>query len=249
MSLAHTFYYSPIAETRQHFVAAFRSLYPAEGIVTASSWKEMDEALLKHRFLCYILAIPKGDTQIKELLFDLRTVNPGAKLIVTCPTAIFTEIEALSERLKLDAILTEPVTAEALAEAYDGAPTENESSFSGRISLSLPEIIQLCCYGSRQTAIQVKTTADEGKIYFDKGDITHCYTTMLKGIDAIYEMLAWKSGRFLEFPAETAAERTITLRWERILMEAAQLIDEGSSVDDEEFLMQADGNKDAAMSA
>lgn len=231
MGLAHTFYYSPIAETRDHFVSVFRALYPSEGIVTVSSWEELNGALAKHRFLCYILSIPQDDPQLKELLFDLRTVNPSAKLMVTCPSAISAELELLSERLHLDSILTEPIEPESLADAYDGPPSSEEASFAGRIRLSLPEIIQLFCHGRRQTALQVKTMRDEGKIFFEKGEIVHCRTNMLQGLDAMYAMLSWRSGRFLELPAETAPERNVHLRWERILMESAQRLDEVSSLE------------------
>jgi hypothetical protein len=235
MGLAHTFYYSPVAETREQFASLFQRLYPAEQLHTAASWEELNSVLTKHSFLCYLVSIPQQDPQLKELLFDIRTICPSGKIIVTCAPGVSGELESIVERLTIESVLTEPLTAEQFAAAYDGIGSGEMSSFAGRIRLSLPEIIQLFCHGRRDTALQVKTMTDEGKIYFERGEIVHCRTNALRGLEAIFAMLAWQSGRFLEFPTEQATEHSIDMRWENILMESAQHLDEVSSVESPDF--------------
>lgn len=100
-------------------------------------------------------------------------------------------------------------------------------SFQGSLKeLRLPDIIQLVSVTGKTGAFHLKRSADNGRIYLQKGEIVHAEHRDMRGEPALYSLAVWAEGSFNFVPEEQAAERTITKSNTTLLMESAKRLDE-----------------------
>lgn len=93
--------------------------------------------------------------------------------------------------------------------------------------LSLASLIQLNCQEMNEVKIQLTYLGKAGVIFCSAGNLVHAECGSLSGVDAVYELLAWKTGSFHVESNTSPPKRTIKQNYDRILMEAMQRIDEG----------------------
>ncbi len=99
----------------------------------------------------------------------------------------------------------------------------SKPGFSGNLGhLNMLDIIQVNCLIRQTGLLAIKSGSNDGKIYFDSGDITHAETGRSSGEDAVFEIIDWGSGNF-DFRDDVKPVRlTIEKSWEFILMEHAR---------------------------
>lgn len=101
--------------------------------------------------------------------------------------------------------------------------------------VSLFNLLQFIKLEQRNVLLHVKAkeVAQEAKVYFEQGAITHASLNRLEGADAMYRLIGWWDyGAFqmIELPAEEFPKENIQTSLDAILMESARYIDEFSSI-------------------
>ncbi|MGF1571995.1 MAG: DUF4388 domain-containing protein [Sumerlaeia bacterium] len=72
-----------------------------------------------------------------------------------------------------------------------------------------------------------------GSIYMNKGEITHVEAGSQRGFDAVLSLMRWTEGRIYVYDSLLSAERTNDQPTMHLIMEAARMMDEGTSHDPE----------------
>ncbi len=103
----------------------------------------------------------------------------------------------------------------------------SEEGFSANLKgASLPDLVQMECFGNSTLAVRVVSGDDEGYLYFHAGQIVHAMSASAVGESAALEILGWNRGSFEPCSAGWPSEFTITKPWQALLMSAATARDE-----------------------
>jgi pSer/pThr/pTyr-binding forkhead associated (FHA) protein len=118
-----------------------------------------------------------------------------------------------------------------LEEVAQGRRTSQVRTMSGSIEeVPLPDLLQLFSTSKKSGVLVVKTDADVGRIYLDKGRVI--FATVNDNFDvhplkSIIRILTWDHGSFeMDAPEEREFLETIQMTTEGVLMEAMRQIDE-----------------------
>ncbi len=103
--------------------------------------------------------------------------------------------------------------------------------FRGIQNKSLVDLIQLECICRNSTTLKVISSGIEGKIYILNGEIIDAEIGNLSGNIAFKKLISLKKGSFEYLSAVTDKERKIFSSTDGLLLDAAQTIDETTSVD------------------
>lgn len=83
--------------------------------------------------------------------------------------------------------------------------------------------------------VNIKEVAQEAKVYFNQGAISHASLNRLEGADAMYRLIGWwdyGSFQMFEVPVEELPKENIETSLDGILMESARYIDEFADLRD-----------------
>jgi hypothetical protein len=86
------------------------------------------------------------------------------------------------------------------------------------------------CLGRKSSILEVFTPRLRGRIYIEDGSIVHAEAGAMQGEVALYGLLALRGGEFNLLPFADPARRSIAGHYEFLLMEAARLRDEGTTL-------------------
>jgi CheY-like chemotaxis protein len=112
----------------------------------------------------------------------------------------------------------------ALSEVLRLAPTEG---FRGVLrAMNLQDILQMECLAQNSSVLEVKAPGCTGQVFIQTGQIVHAEAGDKRGMEALELLLGLKGGEFSLHPFTQPLERTLTDRWEFVLMEAARRRDE-----------------------
>ncbi len=93
-------------------------------------------------------------------------------------------------------------------------------------NLQVPNLLQSINLAKMSGLLDVRSKADETKIYFNDGTPYHCLSRDSKGDMALIELLIWEEGEFRFWPEEKVQEKTVMRRLDSILMEGVTLLDQ-----------------------
>ena len=95
-------------------------------------------------------------------------------------------------------------------------------------AMSLPTLVQFVAQEGDQAFIQLENGAHIGKLYLDSGQLCHAELqgSDLKGVEVVYELLNWHTGRFKVSKEVQAPVISIDKDWNFILMEGLRRADE-----------------------
>jgi hypothetical protein len=103
----------------------------------------------------------------------------------------------------------------------------SEEGFSANLKgASLPDLVQMECFGNSTLAVRVVSGEDEGYLYFHGGQIVHAMSSSAVGEAAALEILGWNRGSFEPCSAGWPSEFTIAKPWQALLMASATARDE-----------------------
>lgn len=89
------------------------------------------------------------------------------------------------------------------------------------------EVVQFKCLSASTTALDfLRPCGRSGRMWFEKGEITHAETGEFRGEAALIEMMLWPSGSIVEVNVPPCEERSIEVPWQSLLMIVAQAADE-----------------------
>lgn len=118
-----------------------------------------------------------------------------------------------------------------LEDVAAGKRTSQVRTMTGSISeVPLPDLLQLFAASKKSGVLVVRTEADVGKIFLDKGGVR--FATINDNFDvspikSFYRVLTWEQGTFdMEAPEDREFQDPITMSTEALLMEAMRQLDE-----------------------
>jgi CheY-like chemotaxis protein len=133
----------------------------------------------------------------------------------------------LAQRLHgygIAATFTKPVDISALADELQRSMTPGTV---GRIAgITLFGFLQLLEVERKTGVVVVQASGEEGRLYFDGGQLIHGETRRRRGLAAVYEIVSWPDPKLELFYKRAAREHTIAEPLQHVLMEAARLEDE-----------------------
>ena len=107
---------------------------------------------------------------------------------------------------------------------------QDRAGFRGVQNKSLVDIIQLECLCKSSAVLRIHNETDEGRIWFQDGEIVDAEVPSLGGEDAFRRILSWKTGNFEILPADAGRTRKIENSYQGLLLSSAQALDEAQSV-------------------
>jgi len=108
-----------------------------------------------------------------------------------------------------------------------GARTVRGAGVEGRLDLiGAPGLLQMCHLGQLWGVLTVRTEGQAAEFHFREGEIVKARSGGLSGATAVYEFLAWKSGRFEFVPGEPLESVPLADGFDRLLLEGCRLLDE-----------------------
>lgn len=92
---------------------------------------------------------------------------------------------------------------------------------------TLPDVLKYLCRGNRTVALVVKKRADEGRIFFENGQLIHAELGKVRGDKALYRILGWQEVAFevQELPSDSVV-RSIEVPFDTLVTEGLQQADE-----------------------
>jgi len=104
---------------------------------------------------------------------------------------------------------------------------EETSGFRGVLRrANIRDIIQMECLNQRSSIVEITTTEGGGEIFIERGNVVHAQTAGSKGGEAFAQLVNLKSGEFNLKPYVEPRERTLSSRFEALLLAAAHAWDQ-----------------------
>jgi hypothetical protein len=111
-----------------------------------------------------------------------------------------------------------------------GGASPMTQGFSARLKgAGLWDLVQMECLARAHRTVQVVGEGGVGYLYFDRGHIVHASTAKRIGEPAAIEILGWTNGSFQSCERSWPEQRTIITSHEGLILQAAQLRDEGAA--------------------
>jgi hypothetical protein len=194
-----------------------------------------------HSFDLLVVDAPMGAALQIELFEAFLEHNPGSEVILTA--ANFASPGSRGPRIH---VLAPPVNPLELLEvvrlcrdrtgrARVDLPVEDEQAdghFVVVLNRHTPiEVVQFKCLAGATTVLDfIRRSGPGGRIWFERGEISHAETATLRGEAALIEMINWPGGSIVEVIATPPPERTINIPWQSLLMSAAHAADERRAI-------------------
>jgi DNA-binding response OmpR family regulator len=176
------------------------------------------------------IGLPDGNGL--DFLWLMATEHPNARAIVMTAFPL-PEHRAHSEALGVLHFLEKPVQfrpiIDHLRAALDQAaedPGEGNDFRATLHNVTPADILQFKCLTGATTVVEFLSGGNVGWIRFEEGQITDAAAGSWRGVEAVYEIIGWKTGQVSERPCVGLFERTIHTPWHSLLMDAAHRLDE-----------------------
>jgi CheY-like chemotaxis protein len=174
------------------------------------------------------IALPDGNGL--DFLWLTATEHPNARAIVMTAFPL-PEHRAHAEALGVLHFLQKPVQIgpiiDYLRAALGKVDEVERTDFRAILHNVTPaDILQFKCLTGASTVVEFLSGENVGWIRFEDGQITDASTGKLRGVEAVYEIIGWKTGQVRERPCVGFFERTIDCPWHTLLMDAAHRLDE-----------------------
>jgi len=165
-----------------------------------------------------------------DLLVEMRKRAIDARPILMSAYATARDHEAATD-LGAVRVLNKPFTPTDLAEAIDQA-LDCRVGFRGSVhGLSLVDLLQMFHYSKRTITIEVGGERP-GRVHVTDGEVCHAKQGYLQGEEALRSILSSQSGSLQTRPGREIT-RTITRRFDSLLLDLLRQLDETSEPSDE----------------
>jgi CheY-like chemotaxis protein len=165
-----------------------------------------------------------------QLLRMLHRSHPGMRKVVLTGMV---EPVLRSDCLKLgaDLFLEKPRSVADMEIVYRALKhvlaLEESSGFRGVLRrANIRDIIQMECLNQRSSIVEITAEEAVGEIFIERGNVVHAQTAVSKGGEAFAQLVNLKSGEFKLKPFTEPGERTLSSRFEALLLAAAHAWDE-----------------------
>lgn len=147
------------------------------------------------------------------------------------PTVLMTAVPTpqvhAGERSGTFAYLPKPFTFQRLRDEVQRLiSTPASPSFSGAIAVTmLADVVQLYALSTPGGLLTVESPDGVGQLWLQRSSVVHATTEQSRGVEAVFEVLSWRSGRFHFAPGEPP-EQSITAGLNELLIESYRRNDE-----------------------
>lgn len=172
-----------------------------------------------------------GEQMALDLLIDLRTAHPLAKIVFLVSTEIPEEFERQA-RLNSIHFITKPFTREQFLHMQFWLLNGPKASGKGLFQAHLQDMLLLDLFrlksisGANCQLEIVSANGEKGRLVFEKGQVIHAQAGWAEGVAAFQNMTAWTGGTVRELPLSGVTARTIEKGSEWMLLEAARILDD-----------------------
>jgi two-component system chemotaxis response regulator CheB len=229
--------------------ANLQSLYQEGTFITASSSKQALEIIKNNPIDLLITDIYMPEMNGFELIVSVRKIVPGIKIIVMTAHSS-PDITREVNNMGSVGYIEKPFTAADLGLLVHATLAQPKSSFDGAIEgIQVADIIQINCISRLSNAVFIRNNDRDGAVYFENGEIVHAETGGIEGEEALRDILSWQSGSFSTTRSILCPKKSITKKWEQLLIESLVSIDESNRGDfilEQDILPEAVSPNDAA---
>ena len=165
-----------------------------------------------------------------QLLRMLKRSHPGMRKVVLTGM-VDTALRNDCLKQGADLFLEKPRTPADLEIVYRALKhvlaLEETSGFRGVLRrANIRDIIQMECLNQRSSIVEIASVELWGEIFIERGNVVHAQTATSTGGEAFAELVNLKSGEFSIKPYAEPGERTLSSRFEALLLAAAHAWDE-----------------------
>ena len=195
-------------------------------VIIANTGTDALQILEKGPIDVVVTDIRMPDINGLDLLSKIREQYPSTKVIIM---TAFGSPEVQSEATKRGSYyyIEKPFEISDIRTLILKGLEEKRGGFLGQVvDLQLVDIIQMGCLGRYTMSLSISKGDEGGLIYFDNGDIVHAEVGDVEGKEALNAMLGWNEGRFNSQMGISSPKKTITDRWEHLLLEGMRRRDE-----------------------
>ena len=192
--------------------------------------------------------VEKGDQVIATLprgsVFGEMSILTGKPAVATVRSRGMSVILTVEKDRLEELLAADPDLATAFSQLMSGRLGESKDStdgspesdgFYGTLSMIEPADLVQSMLGARRTGeLTLTRDAQQGKVWFENGQVTGARVAGEQAEDAFLELLKWKQGKFAFQPARTPAEGAIECDTMGLLMETMRQIDEENAQSDAE---------------
>jgi DNA-binding response OmpR family regulator len=213
--------------TVQNYIRdVLRPIETRHRIVLARKLKEAQEIAAGTDIALFIVDIGLPDGDGIDFLCEMSMLQPRARalIITSTPTDDFRE---RARRLGVLHFMAKPLERRALLDAVGNLLTQPSGSqgFEATLGdLSPIDIIQMKCLRRASGAIELREEHLYGQVWFENGDIIHAECIFPgaahEGAEAFHCIFTWRTGNIRDVPNPRPVQRTITLSWQQLLIEA-----------------------------
>jgi DNA-binding response OmpR family regulator len=174
------------------------------------------------------IVLPDGNGL--DFLWLTATEHPDARSIVMTAFPL-PEHRAHAEALGVLHFLQKPVQIGPIIDyvraALDKVDEIEKNDFRATLHNVTPaDVLQFKCLSGASTVVEFLSAGKVAWIRFEDGQIIDAAAGELRGVEAVYEIIGWKTGQARERPCVGSFERTINTPWHTLLMDAAHRLDE-----------------------
>ncbi len=169
-----------------------------------------------------------------DFLAESAMIHPGAASIVMTST-ILPEYQQRADALGVSVLVEKPVQSRKLVDllrvalgSVARAPAESRAFVATLMNMTPLDVIQMSCLRSSTAILEFVTDCAVGRIGIRSGEIVHAETAGLSGVDALNEIVSWRTGTVAESMETLPTIATVHGDWQMLLMNAANHIDVNS---------------------
>ena len=213
--------------TVQNYIRdVLRTVEVQHRILLARKVKEAQEIAAGTDIALFIVDIGLPDGDGIDFLCEMSMVHPQARalIITSTPSDDFRE---RARQLGVLHFMAKPLERRALLDAVGNLLTQPGTSkgFEATLGdLSPVDIIQMKCLRRATGSIELREEHLYGQVWFENGDIIHAECKFPgaahDGAEAFHCIFTWRTGNIRDVPNPRPVQRTITLPWQQLLIEA-----------------------------
>ncbi len=133
----------------------------------------------------------------------------------------------------VDLFMSKPSTSQEIEQFLDCIESlleqKDHGGFRGVQTKSLMDLIQFEALSQNSCILKIQRGAKESRIWMQGGEIVDAEHLDMVGMEALLEIVAWKTGSFEILPAEAGRPRRILASTDALLLDLATALDETSS--------------------
>ncbi len=124
----------------------------------------------------------------------------------------------------------------ALEKMAKEAPAADGILRGSLVQMNVIDLLQSLELGHKTCLLTLSSGSERCDMFFTDGQINHALYGTLRGDDAVYKVLAWKTGNFQVDFNQHSEDQSTTRSTQGLLMEGLRLIDEAAHEDEEDVL-------------